>query len=149
MTRKLILAAAAAALAAAAPAHAQLPLGIPDLTVTAKHDTEPVVLKGVDFGTWSVPANQTFQPPLMDLVDCPPGTDTNTCDHNEYAEPAVDTASDSVQGVPVDRLIGYRWTGRHFKQIPFQVDELFTRYLSNEASGFSIYSGQDQHTTYA
>ena len=34
-------------------------------------------------------------------------------------------------------------------QVPFQVDEMFTRYLSNEASGFSIYSGQDQHTTYA
>src|SRR5207253_11472020 len=64
-------------------------------------------------------------------------------------DPAVDTASDSVQGVPVDRLIGYRWTGSHFEQIPFQVDEMFTRYLSNEASGFSIYSGQDQHTTYA
>jgi len=148
MNRKLILA-AAATLVVAAPAHAQLPHGLPDLTVTAKHDTEPVVLKGVDFGTWSVPANQTVQPPLMDLVDCPPGTDTNTCDHNEYADPAVDTASDSVQGAPVGRLIGYRWDGRRFVQIPFQVDEVFTRYLSNEASGFSIYSGQDQHTTYA
>jgi hypothetical protein len=150
MNRTLILAAAATLAAAAVPAHAQLPVpGLPDLTVTAKHDTEPIVLKGVDLGTWSVPANQTFQPPLMDLVDCPPGTDTNTCDHNEYADPAVDTANDAVQGVPVDRLIGYRWTGSRFEQIPFQVDELFTRYLSNEASGFSIYSGQDQHTTYA
>jgi hypothetical protein len=150
MNRKLILATAATLAAAAVPAHAQLPVpGLPDLTVTAKHDTEPIVLKGVDFGTWSVPANQTFQPPLMDLVDCPPGTDTDTCDHNEYAPPAVDTANDAVQGVPVDRLIGYRWNGTSFEQIRFQVDELFTRYLSNEASGFSIYSGQDQHTTYA
>ena len=150
MTRTLILACAATLAAAALPAHAQLPVpGLPDLTVVAKHDTEPVVLKGAVFGTWSVPANQTFQPPLMDLVDCPPGTDTNTCDHNEYAPPAVDTASDSVQGVPVDRLLGYRWNGTRFEQIPFQVDEMFTRYLSNEASGFSIYSGQDQHTTYA
>ena len=87
MNRKLILA-ACATLALAAPAHAQLPGGLPDLTVTAKHDTEPVVLKGASFGTWSVPANQTVQPPLMDLVDCPPGTDTDTCDHNEYADPA-------------------------------------------------------------
>jgi hypothetical protein len=150
MNRKLILAAVATLAAAAFPAHAQLPIpGLPDLTVTAKHDTEPIVLKGVDFGTWSVPANQTFQPPLMDLVDCPPGTDTDTCDHNEYAPPAVDTANDAAQGVPVDRLIGYRWNGTSFEQIRFQVDEMFTRYLSNEASGFSIYSGQDQHTTYA
>src|SRR4051794_13963694 len=106
MNRTLILA-AAAALAAAIPAHAQLPLPglpLPDLTVHAKHDTEPVVLKGAGFGSWSVPANQTFQPPLMDLVDCPPGSNTNTCSHNHYAGPAVDTASDKVQGVPVDRL---------------------------------------------
>jgi hypothetical protein len=150
MNRTLILATVATLAAAAVPAHAQLPIpGLPDLTVTAKHDTEPIVLKGASFGTWSVPANQTFQPPLMDLVDCPPGTDTNTCDHNEYADPAVDTASDSIQGQPVNRIIGYRWTGSKFEQIPFQVDEMFTRYLSNEASGFSIYSGQDQHTTYA
>jgi hypothetical protein len=150
MNRMLILA-TGAALALAAPVHAQLPGGLPDLTVTAKHDTEPIVLKGASFGTWSVPANQTFQPPLMDLADCPPGTDTNTCDHNEYADPAVDTASDSVQGAPVNQLIGYRWdpATSKFVQIPFQVDEVFTRYLSNEASGFSIYSGQDQHTTYA
>jgi hypothetical protein len=150
MIRKLILA-VGMTLALAAPAGAQLPGGLPDLTVTAKHDTEAVVLKGVDFGTWSVPANQTVQPPLMDLVDCPPGTDTNTCDHNEYADPVVDTAGDSVQGAPVNRLIGYRWDPAQssFVQIPFQVDEAFTRYLSNEASGFSLYSGQDQHTTYA
>jgi hypothetical protein len=150
MNRTLILA-AGAALALAAPAHAQLPGGLPDLTVTAKHDTEPIVLKGASFGPWSVPADQTVQPPLMDLVDCPPGTDTDTCDHNEYADPAVDTASDSVQGAPVNQLIGYRWdtATSKFVQIPFQVDEVFTRYLSNEASGFSIYSGQDQHTTYA
>src|SRR5258705_45819 len=150
MNRKLILA-ACATFAVAAPAHAQLPGGLPDLTVTAKHDTEPVVLKGSNFGTWSVPANQTVQPPLMDLVDCPPGTDTNACSHNEYADPAVDTASDSVQGAPVNQLVGYHWdlAAARFVQIPFQVDEAFTRYLSNEASGFSIYSGQDQHTTYA
>src|SRR4051794_28097759 len=149
MTRTLILA-AGMMLALAAPAHAQLP-GLPDLTVTAKRDAEPVVLKGSSFGTWSVPANQTFQPPLMDLVDCPPGTDTDTCDHNEFADPAVDTASDAVQGTPVNQLVGYRWDpgSSAFVQIPFQVDEVFTRYLSNEASGFSIYSGQDQHTTYA
>src|SRR5215213_4220944 len=71
MIRKLILA-AGTTLAFATTAHAQLPGGLPDLTVTANHDTEPIVLKGASFGTWSVPANQTFQPPLMDLADCPP-----------------------------------------------------------------------------
>src|SRR3954453_12820325 len=117
MTRMLILA-AGAMLALAAPAGAQLPGGPPDLTVTAKHDTEPVVLKGTVFGAWSVPANQTFQPPLIDLLECPSASGDD-CSHNEYADPAVDTASDSVQGTPVDRLVGYRWTGSQFVQIPF------------------------------
>ena len=54
-------------------------------------------------------------------------------------------------GTPVDRLLGYRWDAdaKRFVQIPFQVDEQFTRYLDNTASGFALYSGQDQHTTYA
>ena len=89
MIRKLILA-TGTTLALVAPANAQLP----DLTAghggQARHRAGRA--QGRGFGTWSVPANQTVQPPLMDLVDCPPGTDTNTCDHNEYADPAVDTA---------------------------------------------------------
>ena len=48
-------------------------------------------------------------------------------------------------------LLGYRWNDEteRFEQIRFQVDEVFTRYLDNSASGFSVYSGEDQHTTYA
>ena len=52
-------------------------------------------------------------------------------------------------GEPIDRLLGYRWTGERFEQIPFQVDEVFTRHLSNNASGFSFYSGRDRHVSYA
>src|SRR4029079_3548040 len=51
-------------------------------------------------------------------------------------------------GKPVDKLLGYRWTGSRFEQIPFQVDELATRYISNNASTFSVYSQVDQHPTY-
>ena len=57
-------------------------------------------------------------------------------------------ATRSGEGTPVDKLLGYRWTGKRFEQIPFQVDELATRYLSNNASTFSVYSQIDQHTTY-
>src|SRR5207302_7755162 len=64
----------------------------------------------------------------------------------------VDTSSGQNQlpakGVATDRLLGYRWTGRRFVQVPFQVDKVFTRYLENDASGFAIYSGADQQTTY-
>jgi hypothetical protein len=132
---------------------------------------------GVD-GSWSVPANLTFRQPEADLTECqahvdpsqigdptqggagsigkavstgcPEGYDT----HNHYAPPTVDTAQvtgDKIQGTPTDKLLGYHWdpARKQFRQIPFQVDEVFTRYLNNEASGFAIYSGEDQHTTYA
>ena len=127
--------AAAAALALAAPAGA----------VPAR-DTEPVVLRGGDLPAgWAVPASTTARLPLMDLVA--PGDDP----HNHYAPPDADTAPLTPSGTPTDRLLGYRWDpdAGAFAQIPFQVDERFTRYLNNSASGFSPYSGEDQHTTYA
>ena len=51
-------------------------------------------------------------------------------------------------GADVNKLLGYRWNGHKFVQIPFQVDELATRYISNNASTFSFYSETDQHPTY-
>jgi hypothetical protein len=45
--------------------------------------------------------------------------------------------------------MGYRWDGKKFIQIPFQVDQVFARYLTNNASGFAFYSGTDQHLDYA
>jgi hypothetical protein len=146
-----------------------------DPTVPAARDTTPVVLTGKDLGRWAVPANQTVQPPLADVTDCPStvnpeglgdpteggasgltGAFEQNCPegydpHNHYADPALDTRDTAGQGTPVDRLLGFRWDARkkRFAQIPFQVDEQFTRYLDNTASGFAVYSGQDQHTTYA
>ena len=121
-------------------------LPVPDPTVQARHDTEAVVLKGSDLDAWSVPANQTAKLPLLDAPEsfgCL--ADDSTCDaHNNYAEPEVDTAKVAApEGTPVDRLLGYRWDAgaRRFVQIPFQVDEVFTRYLDNSASGFAFYSG--------
>jgi hypothetical protein len=106
-------------------------------------EQEPVVLTGAQLGDWSVPANQTVRPPLLDVVD--PGDDP----HNHYADPTLDTAPLQPAGTETGRLLGYRWDAGAWRQIPFQVDEVFTRYLDNTASGFSPYSGEDQHTTYA
>ncbi len=162
--------------ALASPAAAQLPLV--DVTVPAARETEPVIITGARLPSWAVPSNQTFQPPLADFGECPPswtppseppnpttggaddlteGFSSANCPegydpHNHYADPAVDTADIAAPaGTPIDRMLGYRWdaTAKRFTQIPFQVDEQFTRYLDNTASGFAIYSGQDQHTTYA
>src|SRR4051812_34423056 len=132
---------------------------------------------GLD-GDWVAPQNITARQPEADLTECqahvnpsalgnpteggagslgqtvqqgcPEGYD----EHSHYATPEVDTANatgDSIKGTPVDALRGYRWDAhkKAFVQIPFQVDELFTRYLDNTASGFAIYSGEDQHTSYA
>src|SRR4051794_13366895 len=135
--------------ALAVPASAAAALPVVDPTVPAARETEPVVLSGSALGDWSVPANQTVKLPLTDLEDCQ--TFDEQCSPNEYAQPEVDSGDALGTGTPVDRLLGYRWNpaSRRFVQIPFQVDEQFTRYLSNSASGFSVYSGQDQHTTYA
>src|SRR5436190_6910537 len=140
-------AALAAALAPAVTGHAASP--VVDPTVPAKHDADPVILTGLDFPQWSARSNVTAKLPLTDLLDCPPGS--TDCNHNNYATPEVDTGDTLGDGTPTSQLLGYRWDARKrkFVQIPFQVDEMFTRYLDNSASGFAVYSGEDQHTTYA
>jgi hypothetical protein len=142
----LIVAVLAGLVAAQAPA-AQLP--VIDPTVKPARDADYVLLTGRDFPGWSVPANQTAKLPLTDLADCQSFDDK--CKHNNYATPDADTKNAAGDGVPVKKLIGYRWNehAKKFTQIPFQVDEMFVRYLDNSASGFSVYSGQDQHLSYA
>ena len=121
-----------------------------DYTKPAARDTEPVVMSGKDFAAWSARSNVTAKAPLTDLKDCQ--SFDEKCKHNNFAEPEVDSQKPAPQeGTPVGRLLGYRWDAKkhRFKQVPFQVDEVFTRYLDNSASGFSFYSGEDQHTSYA
>jgi hypothetical protein len=162
MGAKLVLGGVvAAAVAALAPAvaQAQIALPVPGLSAPdpnappTPRDTEPIVMKGSGFGDWAAPANQTAKLPLTDFQNCPNPVDRSTpgCQHNHYAQPEVDSAKAGLAGTPVERILGYRWDAAagKFVQIPFQVDEVFTRYLDNSASGFSGYSGQDQHTTYA
>jgi hypothetical protein len=138
-------------------ASAALPVSLPvvDPTVAPDRAVEPVVMTGADFPGLAVPQNETAKAPFLDLVACQPGSNTDNCNHNEYSPPEVDTSGAQnqlpVKGVLPNQLLGYRWVASrhpHFVQIPFQVDKVFTRYLENDASGFAIYSGADQHTTY-
>ena len=160
---------AVALLASAAPASAQSVPSAPDVTVPAARDTEAVVLKGSALGGWATAADQPYRAPLLDLTCGQVGTfppsnptqngadsitdmaDTSDCPHNSYSEPNVSTgALVPLAGTPIDNLVAFRYSAaKGFQQIPFQVDEVFTRYLNNEASGFSPYSGEDRHTTYA
>ncbi len=120
-----------------------------DPTVPAARETEPIVLQGSAFTDWSAPAEVTAKAPDPGGAMCVGGQDAQ-CTHNQYEEPEVATGAAAGEGVPVEQLLGYRWDGATsaFVQIPFQVDELAVRYLSNNASGFSVYSWSDQHPTY-
>ena len=126
-------AAAAARQSSSAPG-----LPVPDLSVPPDRSVEPVVLTGADFPGWALPENTTVKAPLTDLADCAPGSNTDNCQHNRYVTPEVDTsgAQNKVlgDGVAVDRLLGYRWTGKRFVQIPFQIRAGHLRPSSNRTS---------------
>lgn len=130
--------------------------GQPFSVTPQDRSVEPVVLTGAQFPTWTGGPDPTLREP-----DVPgyPNPDTahiesdcanqveedGTTDHNCYQSSRVRSP---VPGVDVTRLRGYKWDGSQFIQIPFQVDQKFTRYLSNNASGFAFYSGTDQYETY-
>src|SRR5207248_106934 len=142
----ITLAALAVGGSALVPALASTPVADP--TIPAGREVEPVVLTGASFPQWAAPAEVTAKAPSVAGANCTSGG--NTCSHNTYEKPEVATGDALGSGVDVNKLLGYRWNehAHKFVQIPFQVDELATRYLSNNASTFSFYSETDQHPTY-
>src|SRR5437764_2618839 len=82
----------------------------------------------------------------------------HSCDQGSLLPRDNNTAGDAANGVlntnigaDVNHLVGFRWdaSSSKFVQFPLQVDEKFTRFISNNASGFAFYSGVDQDTNYA
>src|SRR6202035_1401563 len=152
----VVVAALAACAAAAWGASSALPVSLPVVnpTIPPNRAVEPIVMTGADFPGIAVPENVTAKAPFTDLLSCEPGANTDDCNHNEYSPPEVDTSGAQnqlpIKGIYPNQLLGYRWQPKRnkFVQIPFQVDKVFTRYLENDASGFAIYSGADQMTTY-
>jgi hypothetical protein len=146
------------------------PVQAPSLPGKAQErSVDPVVLTGAQFPAWSAGPEISFREPQVPTnygtadvqgklpkplrSDCyDPGNKTDPAhgDHScDQSSRIPIRALPGRTGVPVERLRGYRWDGHAFVQIPFQADERFTRYLSNNASGFAFYSGVDQYTTYA
>src|SRR3954454_787682 len=70
---------------------------------------------------------------------------------NNTAGDAANSVLNTNVGADVSRIVGYRWdaSSARFVQFPLQVDEKFTRFISNNASDFAFYSGVDQETNYA
>ncbi|HVL89138.1 MAG TPA: hypothetical protein VM841_02770 [Actinomycetota bacterium] len=142
----------------------------PQSPVTQARSVEPVVLTGSQFPSWSAGPDPAFREPqtptnyeTADTQGSLPATLRSDCyragqrwnpydwsdngDHNCYQRSRV--PANPLEGADVSRLLAYRWNGTDFEQIPFQVDEVFTRYISNNVSGFAFYSGVDEETTYA
>ena len=150
-----------------APAAAQAQTEALDQTPAAipAREADPVVLTGANFPGWAVPADLTAKAPGLDGKRCVeeieqegvggpnPIHDESACSSNQYRDPEASSSTVTneapVPGAPIDLLLGYKWNGQSFEQIPFQVDEMFVRYLSNDNSGFAFYSETDQHTAYA
>jgi hypothetical protein len=152
----------ASALPFVGAAQAQLPATSQSDPLATARETEPVVLTGANFPGLAVPADVTAKVPTVEGAQCLVNeggagdtdlTPNEACSHNTYEDPDASSAdvtnAAGIEGPAVDRLLGYRWNGSAFEQIPFQVDEMFVRYLSNNASGFAFYSETDQHTAYA
>lgn len=147
------------------------PGGPAAIALTQARGVDPVVLSGSQFPLWSAGPEVTFREPqvptyyeVMDIQERLPEAIRSECyhpnqnpydpddngDHNCSQSPRVAVyGTPGRNGASIDRLLGYRWDGTTFEQIPLQVDERFTRYMSNNASGFAFYSGVDQHLTYA
>lgn len=149
-TRRFLLALIVPALA--------LPAGVAGAELPPGTETLPVVLTGAQLAPWAAPGDVTVHPGTVDGTRCQaadagvpePFGATEVCTHNRYEDPAASSQAVLAQeGAPVDQLLAYRWITDGFLQIPFQVDEVFTRYLSNHNSGFSVYSETDGHTAYA
>src|SRR5579884_1252685 len=143
----------------------------PTVDVSA-FNLQPVILTGQDFPGWSsgpevtarapqapnyygVYNSQANQPSQLqsDCYQSKPQpdvngqTDANYNDHNCFqgSQSPVRTV---LKGVSPDSLRGYRWDGKRFVQIPFQVDTKWVHYITNNASTFSFYSGADEMLTY-
>ena len=134
--------------------------------IAQDRSVDPVVLTGAQFPAWSAGPDPTFREPQAPgnpgaLGGGIPSDPLHQSDCDTQAGSSSDPSPDHscyqssrlprtpLTGVPVARLLGYAWDGDSFAQIPLQVDERFTRYLTNNASDFSAYSGVDQHNTYA
>jgi hypothetical protein len=106
------------------------------------------------------------EPPALRSQCYAPGSNpydpSDNGDHNCVQDSRIPAENNTVAGAAngvlntnigadVTRIVGFRWdAGAHaFVQFPLQVDEKFTRFISNNASGFAVYSGVDQETNYA
>ena len=136
-----------------------IPLPVVNPTVPPDRTVEPVVMTRRGLPGHRRPAERdregaVHRPRRLPRPGATPTTAPTTSTRRRRSIPAASRTSSRSRACTPNQLLGYRWDprARHgagaFVQIPFQVDKVFTRYLENDASGFAIYSGADQQTTY-
>ena len=105
-------------------------------------DASPIVLTGAQLPGWSrLPATGVAEPYPSGVQQ----VDGRRTAHNG----TLTVPPDAREGVPVDEVAAYSWTGSEWREVPVQVDERFPYFLANGRSDFSTYSGTDQELTYA
>jgi hypothetical protein len=124
----------------AVAAASALPAATPVLAVA--RDASPVVLTGAQVPAWSRSSAQGVAEPYPSGVQEIGGERTA---HNG----TLVVPPDAREGVPVEEIAAYAWTGSAWREVPVQVDEKFPYFLANGRSSFSFYSGTDQELTYA
>src|SRR5204862_5587508 len=92
------------------PARAALQSGTPQTPVPfdaspAARDTEPVVLTGASFPTWTAPSDQSAKVPATGGAQCQ-GIG-QSCSHNQYDKPEVSTGDAIGAGAPTNKLLAY------------------------------------------
>jgi hypothetical protein len=124
------------------------PSGGGNPAVPVRREAAPVVLTGNQLAGWSVPAVQGVAQPWPSGV---------TAEYSSQLDPSLAVRSAhngtllpaAAEGVPVDEVAAYSWSGKGWREVPVQVDERFPYFLANARSDFAFYSGTDQELTYA
>ena len=131
---------AATPVTAAAPSMATAPL------TAAARRAEPIVLTGKQIPQWSQAAAQGV-PNQYQVQSGSVLGDGRRDAHDGTIVIPPDPRNGT--GVDVGQMAGYAWTGKHWREVPLQVDQKYPYFLVNGRSSFGVYSGVDMEESYA
>jgi hypothetical protein len=134
----LVLAVLAASVLPFVAARAQV--GAP--TTAPARQVEPIVMLGAQLPSWSRKAAEGIAETHPQHI---------ASQRRDAHNGTLLVPPDARDGMPIDRIVGYRWDGSKFVEIPLQIDERFPYFLANANSNDTFgpfYSGTDEELTY-
>ena len=125
-------------------------VGSPD--VVPDRSVEPIILTGDRLPGWFSPAAEGHAYSKNDkrLEGC--GAECEFIGSNyrsAHNGTLITPPAEAQTGVEVNEIVGYRFEGDKWIEIPIQVDERFPYFLANGRSDFSFYSHTDKELSYA